>query len=149
MNNLRCRLFDIDLVINRTLVYGALTVSTMGLYVFIVGYLGSLFQARDPSLIAFLATGLVAVLFQPLRARLQRAVNRLMCGERDEPYAVLSRLGRRLETALTPTAGLQTIVETVARALKLPHVAISLKKGVAAQRGPAGRPHRPRRGADG
>ena len=126
---LRYRLFDIDLVLNRTLVYGTLTVSTMGLYVFIVGYLGSLFQARDRSLIAFLATGLVALLFQPLRERLQRAVNRLMYGERDEPYTVLSRLGRRLEMALTPTAGLQTIVETVARALKLPHVAIALKKG--------------------
>ncbi|MFQ5858940.1 MAG: hypothetical protein ACE5LU_25350, partial [Anaerolineae bacterium] len=115
---LRHRLFDIDLVINRTLVYGTLTASTMGLYVFIVGYLGSLFQARDRSLIAFLTTGLVAVLFQPLRGRLQRGVNRLMYGERDDPYTVLSRLGRRLEATFAPEAGLRTIIETVAQALK-------------------------------
>lgn len=126
---LHYRLWDIDFIINRTLVYGALTASTMGIYVLIVGYLGNLFQARDRSLIALLTTGLVAVLFQPLRERLQRGVNRLMYGERDDPYTVLSRLGRRLEATLAPEAGLQTIVETVAQALKLPYVAIALKGG--------------------
>ncbi len=126
---LRHHLFDIDFVINRALVYGTLTASTMGLYVFIVGYLGNMVQARDRSIIAFLATGLVAVLFQPLRQRLQRGVNRLMYGERDDPYGLLSRLGRRLETTLAPATGLRTIVETVAVALKLPHVAISLREG--------------------
>jgi signal transduction histidine kinase len=76
-----------------------------------------------------LATGLVAVLFQPLRARLQRVVNRLVYGERDEPYAVLSRLLSRLEATLAPEAVLPTIVETVAQALKLPYAAITLKQG--------------------
>ncbi len=126
---LRHRLFDIDVIINRTLVYGTLTVSTMALYVFIVGYVGNLFQAIDRSVIAFLTTGLVAVLFQPLRERLQRGVNRLMYGERDDPYAVLSRLGQRLEATLAPDAVLPTIVETVAQALKLPYAAIALKQG--------------------
>lgn len=123
---LRQNLFDIDTLLNRTLVYGALTAGTMGLYVFIVGYLGSLLQARDRSLIAFLTTGLVAVLFQPLREHLQRGVNRLMYGEWDDPYAVLSRLGRRLEATLSPAATLPTVVETVAQALKLPYVALAL-----------------------
>ncbi len=126
---LRYRLFDIDILINRTLVYGTLTVSTMALYVFIVGYVGNLFQASDRSAIAFLTTGLVAVLFQPMRERLQRWVNRLMYGERDDPYAVLSRLGQRLEATIAPEAVLPTIVETVAQTLKLPYVAIALKQG--------------------
>jgi two-component system NarL family sensor kinase len=125
---LRHHLFDIDLVINHTLVYGALTASTMGLYVFMVGYLGSRFQAGDKSLIAFITTGLVAVLFQPLRARLQRGVNRLMYGERDDPVAVLSRLGERLEGTVLPEAVLPGLVETVAQALKLPYVAIALDR---------------------
>jgi signal transduction histidine kinase len=125
---LRYRLYDIELIINRTLVYGALTLSTMAIYVFIVGYLASLFQARDRSVVAFLVTGLVAVVFQPLRERLQRGVNRLMYGERDDPYAVLSRLGRRLEATLSPEATLPTVVETVAQALKLPYVALALKR---------------------
>src|SRR5215211_3086895 len=95
------RLYDIDVVINRTLVYGALTASVAGIYVLIVGYLGALFQTGGNLLISLLATGVVALLFQPLRDRLQRAVNRLMYGERDDPYAVLSRLGQRLEAILT------------------------------------------------
>src|SRR6266567_1657105 len=75
-----------------------------------------------------LTTGLVAVLFQPFRGRLQRAVNRPMYGERDDPYRVLTRLGQRLEATLAPEAVLPTIVETVALALKLPYVAITLKE---------------------
>lgn len=76
-----------------------------------------------------LATGLIALLFHPLRQRVQRGVNRLMYGERDEPYSVLSQLGRRLETTLSPEAVLPTVVETVAQTLKLPHVAVTLKQG--------------------
>lgn len=126
---LRYRLFDIDILINRTLVYGALTVSTMALYAFVVGYVGNQVQVSDRSIIAFLTTGVVAVLFQPLRERLQRGVNRLMYGERDDPYAVLSRLGQRLEATIAPEAVLPTIVETVAQALKLPYAAIALQEG--------------------
>jgi signal transduction histidine kinase len=62
-----------------------------------------------------------------LRERLQRAINRLMYGERDTPYTVISRLGQRLEVTLAPEAILSIIVETVAQALKLPYAAISLK----------------------
>ncbi|MBI5350029.1 MAG: hypothetical protein HZB77_12070 [Chloroflexi bacterium] len=125
---MRHHLFDIDVVLNRTLVYGTLTASTIGIYIFIVGYIGTLFQDQDRSLLAFLATGLVAVIFQPLRERLQRGINRLMYGERDDPYAVLSRLGQRLEATLAPEAVLPTIVETVAQALKLSCAAIALKE---------------------
>ncbi len=125
---LRYRLFDIDVILNRTLVYGTLTASTIGIYVFSVGYIGTLFQDQDRSLLAFLATGLVAVIFQPLRERLQRVVNRMMYGERDDPYAVLSRLGKRLEATLAPEAVLPTIVETVAQTLKLSCAAIALKE---------------------
>ncbi|MDP8939593.1 MAG: sensor histidine kinase [Actinomycetota bacterium] len=125
---LRYRLFDIDVFINRTLVYGSLTACVVGAYILIVGYLGALFQARGSLAVSLIATGIVAVLFVPLRDRLQRGVNRLMYGERDEPYAVISRLGERLEATLAPEAALSTIVETVAGALKLPYAAITLKQ---------------------
>jgi signal transduction histidine kinase len=120
------RLWNIDLVINRALVYGALTLTTIGLYILVVGGLGSLFQVGNSGLIAFLTTGLVAVLFQPLRARLQRSVNRLMYGERDDPVAVLTRLGEQVEGTGSPEDALSSIVATVARALKLPYAAIEL-----------------------
>ncbi|MBA2454356.1 MAG: histidine kinase, partial [Chloroflexia bacterium] len=125
---LKYHLYDIDIVINRTLVYGALTACVVGFYVLVVGYLGAQFQTGDNLAISLVVTALVAVLFQPLRDRLQRGVNRLMYGERDEPHAVLARLGQHLERTLVPQAMLPAIVETVAQALKLPYVAIALKQ---------------------
>ena len=137
---LRYRLFDIDTILNRTLVYGGLTGVVVGSYVVIVTALGAVFQAQGNLLIALVATGVIAVLFQPLRSGLQRLVDRLLFGERDNPYAVLSRLGRSLETALAPEVVLPTIVETVAQALKLPAAAIEIREGdhswVAATYGP-------------
>ena len=126
---LRSHLWDIDILINRTLVYGALTGSVVGLYILIVGYLGAIFRTGSNLLISLIATGLVAVLFQPLRGWLQHGVNRLVYGQRDEPYAVVARLGRRLEATLAPEAVMAAIVETVAQALKLPYAAITLKQG--------------------
>jgi signal transduction histidine kinase len=125
---LRYRLFDIDVLINRTLVYGALTTVVAGLYVLVVGGLGTLLQARGSLVISLFGAGLVAVSFAPLRDRLQRGVNRLMYGERDDPYAVISRLGERLEGTLAPEAALEAIAETVAGALKLPYAGITLKR---------------------
>jgi signal transduction histidine kinase len=142
---LRHRLYDIDRLINRTLVYGSLTACVVGIYVLAVGGLGTLFQARGNLAVSLLATGVVAVLFQPLRTRLQHAVNRLMYGERDDPYAVISRLGRRLEATIAPETVLPTIAETIAQALKLPYAAILLKEGggfrsAAAYGSPTGEP---------
>ena len=117
---LRYRLWDIDVLINRTLVYGLLSACVLGLYILVVALLGALFSQLGNLFISPLATGLLAVLFQPLRERLQRVVNRLMFGERDAPYRLLSHLGSRLEATLTADSVLPTIVETVAQALKLP-----------------------------
>jgi signal transduction histidine kinase len=125
----RYRLYDIDVIINRTLVYGALSACVVALYVLVVGYLGAVLRIGTNLAISLAATGLIAVLFTPLRDWLQRRVNRLMYGERDEPYKVLSDLGASLEATLAPESVLPTVVETVARALKLPYAAITLKQG--------------------
>lgn len=126
---MRYRLYDIDILINRTLVYGVLTGSVIALYAFTVGALGVLFQSGGNLIVALVATGLVAVLFQPLRARLQRGVNRLMYGERDEPLAVLRQLGLHLESSGMPEEMLTAIVETVTQALKLPYAEITIQQG--------------------
>jgi len=125
---LRYRLYDIDRIINRTLVYVALSAIVVGGYVLVVGGMGALLQAQDNLLISILAVGLVAIIVEPLRVRLQRGANRLMYGQRDEPYAVLSDLGRRLESTLVPKEALSAIVEMVVRALKLPYAAIALRR---------------------
>ena len=126
---LRYHLFGIDLLINRSLVYGGLTVLVFGIYVFVVGYLGSIFRTENNLMISLVATGLVAVLFQPLHGRLQLVVNRLLYGRRDEPLAVLSQLGALLEAALFPDEILPDLVVRIAQALKLPYTAIALRVG--------------------
>lgn len=125
---LRYRLWDIDVVINRTLVYGSLTAIVVSLYMLVVGGLGALLQGRGNLLVSLAATGFIAVLFAPLRDRLQHGVNRLMYGERDDPYAVISRLGQRLEATLAPDAVLPTIVQTIRDALRLPFAAIEIQR---------------------
>lgn len=126
---LRYRLWDIDLVIRRALVYSLLTVFVVGVYVVVVGYLGALFRTGSNLLISLIATGLVAVLFQPLRGLLQRSITRLFYGLRDEPYDVLAGLGQRLRLTLEPDEILPTIVTTVREALKLSFVAIEAPRG--------------------
>jgi signal transduction histidine kinase len=128
---LRYRLWDINLLINRTLVYSLLTTFVIGMYVLVVGYLGAAFRTNGNLLISLIATGFVAVLFQPLRGLLQRGINRLLYGLRDEPYVVLARLGQRLKTTLDPDAVLSTIVATVREALKLSYAAIEVQEGTA------------------
>jgi len=91
---LRYRLWNIDLIIKRTLVYSILTAFVIAVYILIVGYLGTLFHTTSNLLISLLATGLVALLFQPLKDLLQHWVNRLLYGQRDEPYRIISRLGQ-------------------------------------------------------
>jgi signal transduction histidine kinase len=124
----RFHLFNVELILQRTLVYGALTTCVVALYALVVGSVGALVHSANNFLISLFATGLVAALFAPLKDRLQRGINRLLYGERDEPYEVLSRLGQRLEAALAPEAVPSTVVNSVAEALRLPYAAIELER---------------------
>lgn len=124
MSVLHYRLWDVDLLINRTLVYGGLTAIVILLYVVIVGSFSALFQSGGNLLLSILATGLIAILFNPLRQRLQKGVNRFMYGQRDDPMAVLAELGKQLENTALPGETLPALVETIATTLKLPYVAI-------------------------
>jgi two-component system, NarL family, sensor kinase len=126
---MRYNLFEIDRLINRTLVYGTLVLVSGGIYLLVVGTFAVFFQAQGNWLISLAATGVVAVLFHPMRERINRWINRRMYGDRDEPFEVLARLGQRLETTLSPDAVLPTLVETVAQALKLPYVGLRLPDG--------------------
>lgn len=123
---LRHRLYEIDRVVNRTLVYGALSAAIVGLYATVVLTVDALLADADSRGGALVATGVVAVTVHPLRTWLQQRVNRLMYGDRDDPYAALSRLGERLGADVAPDAVLTTIVGTVAEALRVPYVAIEL-----------------------
>ena len=139
---LRHRLWDIDLIIRRTLVYSLLTSVVVGVYVLIVASLGTLLTGAPVAAaqgqpsgtwqtlpLQLMAAGVVAVIFQPVRQQLQQRINRLFYGEVDEPYTVVARLGQQLETTLAPEKVLTTIVDTVRVALKLPYVGLRLANG--------------------
>ena len=97
----RYHLYDIDIVINKTLVYGSLAVFITGVYVAIVVGLGSLAQrgARPSLALSIAATAVVAIAFQPVRAWVQRLANRLVYGRRATPYQVLADFAGRMAGA--------------------------------------------------
>jgi len=120
------RLFDIRVVVNRTLVYGGLTLAVLVAYYAAVFGLTAI-VGHDPGFAgALLATGLVALIALPLRDVLQRAVKRLTYGERDEPWRAVRRLGQRLDFAVEPDRAFPAIVETVSEALRLPFAGLEV-----------------------
>ena len=95
---MKYRLYDIDVVISRTLVYGALAAFITAVYVGIVVGVGTLVgSGGQPNLVlSIVATAVVAVAFQPVRERLQKVANRLVYGKRATPYEVLSQFSERV-----------------------------------------------------
>ncbi len=128
MAMLRRRLWDIEPIMGRTLVYAVLTVAVVGIYVGIVGYLGTVLQLEESLAVSLVATAVVAVAFQPLRQVLQRTVNHLLYGQRHEPYEAIARLGRSLEMSASPEAVLPRVVETLRDSLRLPHASVLLEE---------------------
>lgn len=95
---LRHRLFDIDLVISRTVAYVALAAVITVVYVGVVAGLGSLLAMGSSSqlVLAVVATAGIAAAFQPLRTRLEALAHRLVYGDRARPYEVLAEFTARV-----------------------------------------------------
>jgi signal transduction histidine kinase len=122
---LRYQLWNAEPLLARSLLYGALAAFVVVTYVLLVGGLGALVNWQGqalPPLVPLLASGLIAALFNPVRVWLQRMVNRLFYGMREEPYQVVEALSRRLARGGEPM--LRDAVESIGRALKLPFVEI-------------------------
>ncbi|MFI9642993.1 sensor histidine kinase [Micromonospora sp. NPDC051925] len=123
---LRYRLYGLEQVINRSLVWLVMSLLVIAAFVGAVALLRDLVLRGNTSNASLVATGLIAVTFEPLRHRVQRGVNRLLYGDRDEPYAVLARLGDLLERTVQPQAVLPLLTGTIARSLQVPYVAVEL-----------------------
>jgi signal transduction histidine kinase len=93
---LRYRLYEIDVVINKAIVYGALAAFVTAAYVGIVVGLGHLIGSERSIPLQIAATVIVAVAFQPLREGVQRFANRLVYGKRATPYQVLAGFAERV-----------------------------------------------------
>jgi signal transduction histidine kinase len=135
------RLFDIDVVVRRTFVYGGLTLGVVASYVAVASGITAVVGGDHGFGVSLFATGVAALVALPLRDGLQRVVNRMVYGERDEPWRAIRRLGQRLDLAVDPDRVFPTIVDTVAEALRAPFVELQAvddvgRAIVVAERGP-------------
>ncbi|MEA2635716.1 MAG: hypothetical protein QOH92_2483 [Chloroflexota bacterium] len=130
---LKYRLYDIDIVISRTVVFGALAAFITAVYVGIVVGIGSLIgsQGQPNLLLSIVATAVVAVAFQPVRERVQRLANRLVYGRRATPYEVMANFSERMSETLAPDEVLPRMAEAAARgvAADAARVAVQLPDG--------------------
>jgi signal transduction histidine kinase len=125
------RLYDIDVVISKTVTYGALAIFITAVYVAIVVGVGTLVGRGDePNLaLAIGATAVVALLFEPIRSRVQRWANRLVYGERATPYAVLSELTTRISEAESNEQALVRLAELLASGTGAEEATVWLRVG--------------------
>ena len=95
---LRYRLYGLDVVISRALVYATLAAGITAVYVGIAVGIGNVVGSGGrPNLgLSIVATSIIAVAFQPVRERLQHVANRLVYGQRATPYEVLSQFSARI-----------------------------------------------------
>lgn len=121
---LRHRLFDGDRLLNRTLVYAVLTVAVAGVFGLGVGLASSALGGDGTGAIA--AAVVIALGLAPARDLVQRVVDRLLYGQRRDPYAALTGLGRQLSGTIAADEVLPVVVSTVRSALRLPYVAVTL-----------------------
>jgi signal transduction histidine kinase len=118
---MRYGLWEIDTVIRRSAAYALVTVVLVGCYVAIATVAVALVSERIGFLLAAVA---VVAAYGPVRSRSQRVIDRYFYGDRNNPYQVLTDIGRRLEAAAEPGAVLSAVVTAVAESLRLPYVAI-------------------------
>ena len=123
---LRYRLFDFDRLLVRALAYGLLMAVIATAYVLMGVALGQRIGPAGNALATLALTGVVVVLFQPVRDRVQRAIARWVFGQQREPYQIMSELNQRLVAQALPRDVFENAAETLATALRAPFVAIAL-----------------------
>ena len=91
----RYGLYSIDIVISRSVTYGALAVFIGGVYIVLVAGIGEMLGRESSFGLSIAATVVVAMAFEPARRWVERRANRLVYGNRATPYEVLARFSRR------------------------------------------------------
>jgi hypothetical protein len=132
---LRHGLFDIDVIINRTLVYGSLTAILAAVYFAVVIVFQALAQVLTgqrslppPAIVA--STLLIAALFQPFRARLQRFIDRRFYRRRYDASKTLAAFGQTLrgEVDLDLSRLNEHLLSTVEETMQPAHVSLWLRE---------------------
>ncbi|MFG3686588.1 sensor histidine kinase [Micromonospora sp. NPDC047740] len=122
---LRQRLWGIEIAVRRTLVWFLLTFLLVTAYVVGVSVLDALLPA-SPAVPGVLVTALVAVGMQPVRARVQRGVDRLIHGEAVEPLGVVRGVGHRISASADPADVLTGVAQSLTDLLRLGACAIEV-----------------------
>ena len=123
MAMLRHGLYGGERLLNRALVYAVLSTAVAGVFAVGVGVASNGLGAGSGAVVAAVV---IALGLSPARDAVQRAVDRLLYGQRRDPYAALTGLGRRLDAALDPDEVLPAVARTIATSLLLPYVAVHL-----------------------
>ena len=127
---LRSRLYDVDVVINRTLVYGALTAALVLLYVLGIVLFQSLFRAltgQESQLAVVASTLVIAALFGPLRRRVQTVIDRRFYRGKYDAQKTLQDFGARLRDEVDLDTLRGDLVAVVEETLKPEHVSFWLR----------------------
>jgi signal transduction histidine kinase len=93
---LKYRLYEIDVVISKTVVYGVLAAFFTAVYVAVVVGIGTAVGSANNPFLTVLAATVIALAFNPVRARATRFANRIVYGKRASPYEVLSEFSERM-----------------------------------------------------
>jgi len=112
---LKYHLYDIDVVISKTVLFALLGVFIAAVYVAIVVGIGSVLGTTTSPALSIAATVVVAVLFQPARERATRLANRLVYGERATPYEVMAGFSERVADAVSTDQVLPQMAEAAGR----------------------------------
>jgi len=113
---LKHRLYDIDLIISRAVVYGLLSAVSTAVYAGIVLGIGTFVGHRSGPVLTIAAAVTIALLFQPLRRRAQLFANRLVYGRRATPYQALSDFAGDMAGQLDLTEAVDRMVTVLASA---------------------------------
>ena len=111
---LKYRLYEIDIVISKAVLYGSLAVFITAVYAALVAGIGTLVGNRHSVLLAALAAAVVAVAFQPVRQWAGRLANRVVYGRRATPYQVLADFARRIGSTYASQDVLPQMAQIVA-----------------------------------
>ena len=126
---MKYRLYDIDVVINKTVVFGALAAFATLVYLAVVVGIGAAIGSRGNSALTLAAAAIVAIAFQPLRVRARRFGDRLVYGERATPYEVLSQFSDRISASYSTDDVLPRMVQILGQGTGIERATVWLRVG--------------------